>query len=364
MRILHTEASTGWGGQEIRILDESSGLRARGYEVRIAAPVEAQIVAAAKRRGIPVHPVPINRRGPRAIWALLQLFKELRPDVVVTHSSTDTWLVALSARISSVRPAVIRMRHLSTPVAHGPLNRWLYGAALQRLVTTGAAIRLTLIEKLRLDPDSVISIPTGTDMSRFAPGDRAHARAQLGLPALSPIIGIVATLRSWKGHRFLISALKDPRLAAVMLVIVGDGPQDGALQEQVTAAGLTDRVVFAGRQNDVAPWLHALDVFALPSTGHETTPQAIQQAMACGIPVVTTPAGAGLELVLDGETGLVVTSENVAAIADAIVRILNDRELARRLAEAGRNHVMTRFTATAMLDAMEAVLRKATADSR
>jgi glycosyltransferase involved in cell wall biosynthesis len=361
LRILHTEASTGWGGQEIRILDEAAGMRARGYEVSVAAAAEADIIREAPRYNVPVHIAPINRRRPSAIRSLLKLFKRIRPDVVVPHSSTDTWLVVLAARLSSVRPAVVRERHLSTPVNAGALNRWLYGNALDKLVTTGAFIRLQLIERLGLDPDSVVNIPTGTDMTRFNPGDKVKAREKLKLPADRPVIGIVATLRSWKGHRFLISALRDPRLANATLVIVGDGPQGPPLREQAAAEGVSDRVVFAGQQNEVAPWLHAFDVFVLPSTGHETTPQAIQQAMACGIPVVTTPAGAGLELVEHEVTGVVVKPEDVHSLADGIVRVLTDRDLAARLKTAGRHHVMSRFTSTAMLDAMEKVLHEAAA---
>jgi glycosyltransferase involved in cell wall biosynthesis len=201
-----------------------------------------------------------------------------------------------------------------------------------------------------------VNIPTGTNIARFTPGDRGKARAALGLPADTPLVGIVATLRGWKGHRFLVSALEDPRLAAAKLVIVGDGPQERALRAQAGKAHLSGRVIFAGRQADVVPWLHAMDVFALPSTGHETTPQAIQQALACEIPVVTTPAGAGLELIQHEKTGIVVDQESAQSLADGIVRILQDRELAQRLAQAGRAHVLANFTSAVMLDAMERVL--------
>jgi glycosyltransferase involved in cell wall biosynthesis len=194
-------------------------------------------------------------------------------------------------------------------------------------------------------------------MSRFRPGDLAAARARLGIAGTAPLIGIVATLRSWKGHRFLITAMNDARLAHARLVIVGGGPQERVLREMAEPFG--SRIVFAGQQDDVAPWLHALDVFALPSTGNEGVPQALIQAMASGLPVVTTPVGAIPEIVRDGETGLLVPPENAQALADAIAALLTDERLAGRLGAAGRAFVSGRFTATAMLDKMEQVLRTA-----
>jgi glycosyltransferase involved in cell wall biosynthesis len=359
LRILHTEASTGWGGQEIRILDEAAGMRARGHDVQIAAPTEAPIFGVARQRRIPIHGVALDRRSLSSLIALSRVIKTLEPHVVVTHSSSDSWLAALATRLPGSRAAIVRTRHLSTPVAGGLLNRWLYGRAPARVVTTGEAIRDQLIKTLALDPRAVVSIPTGADMSRFRPADRAAARARIGIAGPAPLVGIVATLRSWKGHRFLITAMDDPRLAQARLVIVGSGPQEPVLRE--LAAPFGDRVLFAGQQDDVAPWLHAFDVFALPSTGNEGVPQALIQAMACGLPVVTTPVGAIPELVRDRETGLLVPAENAQALAETIATLLADERLAARLGAAGRELVSRRFTATAMIDKMEEILRAAAA---
>jgi glycosyltransferase involved in cell wall biosynthesis len=361
LTILHTEASTGWGGQEIRILDESAGLRARGHDVQLSAPEDAPIFAAAAKQNIPAHPVPLNRRRPSSVAAFARLVHKLRPDVVVTHSSADSWIAALATRLPGSRAAIVRTRHLSTPVSGGVLNRWLYGHVPAYVVTTGQVIRTHLIEQLGLSPERVVSVPTGADISRFQPGGRAAARAQLGLPSDAPIVGIVATLRSWKGHRFLISALEDPRLAGVHLAVVGTGPQDSRLRRQAAESSAADRIIFAGQQRDVAPWMQALDVFALPSTGNEGVPQALMQAMAVGLPVVSTPVGAIPELVEDGRTGLVVPPENVDALASALARVLGDPALAARLSSAGRERITAGFTSDAMLDRMETLLREATA---
>jgi glycosyltransferase involved in cell wall biosynthesis len=362
MKILHTEASEGWGGQEIRILDESAGLIARGHEVHIAAPAASPILSAAQKRAIPVHPMPINRRSFGALRKLIALVSELRPDVIITHSSTDSWLVLLCTRLMRGRPAVVRTRHLGFQVGRGALNRWLYAHAPDRVVTTGEATRQMLIQSLHIDPARVVSIPTGIDTKKFAPGDKGHARKITGLEhGGEPVIGIVATLRFGKAHRFLIPVLADARLGSARLVIVGDGPQEPALRAQVAELGLASRVVFAGRQDDVVPWLNALDVFALPSTAIEGAPQALMQAMACGIPVVTTPVGAIPEMVRDGENGLFVTSGETQSIADAIARLAEDKGMAKRLAMAGRRHAEARFAIAAMLDSMEKLLADAVA---
>lgn len=362
MKILHTEASKGWGGQEIRILEETEGLRARGHDVQLATPFEAAIFEAAKRRAIPVHAIALDRRRPGSLRALRALIREFKPDIIVSHSSSDSWLVAAATRFLSARPAIVRLRHISGAVARGSLNRWLYGRVPARVVTTGVAINHMLIERLSLDPAQVVAIPTGTDLDRFKPGDRAAARTALGLPIEAKLIGIVATLRSWKGHRFLVTAMTDPKLEGTRLVMVGDGPQEPALRAQVAELGLGERVMLAGRQDDVRPWLHALDVFVLPSTGNEGLPQALMQAMACEVPVVTTAAGAIPELVCGGENGLVVPAGNPAALAEAIAHLLDDRALAGRLAAAGRREVEQKHTKAAMLDAMEDVFRAAIAN--
>jgi glycosyltransferase involved in cell wall biosynthesis len=361
LAILHTEASAGWGGQELRILDEAAGMRARGHDVQIAAPAMTPIVDAARQRGIPVHAAPVDKRNWAGLRAILELTDSIRPDVIITHSSTDSWLAAVATRLRRQAPKIVRTRHLSTPISGGLLNRWLYGTAAAFVVTTGEAIRQMLIGRLALNPARVISIPTGVDLARFRPAERSAARHALGLGEGGPIIGIVATLRSWKGHRFLIDAMDDPRLASARLIIVGDGPQDSALRAKVAASGLSQRVLFAGRQDEVTPWLQAFDVCALPSTGNEGVPQALVQSLACGIPVVATPVGGVCELVHDSETGLLVPPQDVDALAGALARLLSDPVLIQRLGTHGRRLVETNYTNTVMLDAMEKVLHRAAA---
>ena len=361
MKILHTEASPGWGGQEIRVLDEAEGCIERGHKVWIAGQPHSQIVPASRKRGIETFELPFGRVNFNTVRAMIGLIRQLDPDIVVTHSRNDPWIATLGILFGRGRAKLIRMRHVSIPVKPGLRNRWLYGRRAARVVTTGEMIRSHLIEVLKLDPSHVVSIPTGTDLSRYHPGDKTQARAKLGLPADKKLIGMVATLRSWKGHRFMVDALLERKLDGAILVLVGDGPQEPMLRKQVEERGLKDRVIFAGRREDVQDWLRAFDVFVLPSTGNEGIPQALMQAMATGLPVVTTPVGAIPELVVHNESGFIVQPENPASLAEGIAAVLSDPALAKRLGDAGRVIVERKHTKAAMLDAMEEVFRKALA---
>jgi glycosyltransferase involved in cell wall biosynthesis len=361
MHIVHTESSRGWGGQELRILGESAGMRARGHDVTLIAPASARIHVEAQRRGLAVVDLPIGRKSVRGWRALRRWLSTHRVDVVNTHSSTDSWLVALACATIARAPAVVRTRHVSVPVANNAATRWLYGRATRRVVTTGEALRRTLIEANGLPADRVVSIPTGVDLARFAPGDAAAARRALGLDPAARYVGIVATLRSWKGHLYLIEALELLGRDDCRLLVVGDGPMRAPIESRIAAGGRGDRVKLAGHQDDPAPWLRAMDVFCLPSYANEGVPQALMQAMLAALPVVTTPVGSILEVVEDGRTGLVVPPRDAPALARAIARLLDDPALARRLGSAARAEAVERFSQDRMLDRMEAVFRDALA---
>jgi glycosyltransferase involved in cell wall biosynthesis len=364
LSIAHTEASMGWGGQEIRTLTEAAGFIARGHRVHLYAPPGARIVAEASRFGVPVATLPIGRKRPAGVRSLARALAADPPDVVNAHSSTDTWLAALAcAWLRGTRgsaPVLVRTRHVSIGVPRDAATRWLYRRATARVVTTGDALRDQLIRDNGLDPSRVESVPTGVDPEVFRPRPRSEARRILGLGD-APLIGIVATLRSWKGHRYLLDAMTRLRHHDATLVIVGDGPQRAALEAQVDALSLRGRVTFAGQQQEVATWLAALDLFVLPSYANEGVPQALLQAMSCAIPCVTTSAGAIPEIARDRDTAYVVPPEDPVALAAAIDDALDHPEAAASTAERARAFVLARYGLAPMLDRMEAAFRRALA---
>lgn len=364
MKIVHTEASCGWGGQEIRILTEARGMMARGHEVKLLCPPQARIFAEAQASGVPVQALPIGRKDLRGFLAMRRWLRTNAADVLNTHSSTDTWLAALAAATLSAPPPIVRTRHISAPVADNATTRWLYTKATRHIVTTGERLRRQLVDDNGFPAAQVTSIPTGIDTDRFRPGDKAAARRRLGLDESARYIGIVATLRSWKGHHHLLEALAALERPEWRLVIVGDGPRREYLEEARTRLNLGDRVLMTGHRQDAEQWLQAFDIFCLPSYANEGVPQAIMQAMLTGLPVVTTPVGSITEVVTDGSTGLIVPAERPEALAAALRTLIDDPAFAASLGAAARAEAVKRFGLAPMLDGMERVFAAAAARDR
>jgi glycosyltransferase involved in cell wall biosynthesis len=356
LRIVHTESSLGWGGQEIRILSEAQGLIRRGHDVRLLCPPHARICTEAANWTVPVVGLPIEKKRPRCLRALLDWLRSNRCDVLNTHSSTDSWLAALATAMLSGAAPIVRTRHISAPVPRGMLSRWLYMRAAARVVTTGEALKRQLEEHNGFSESRIESVPTGMDAGRFRPGERKASRAKFGLPQDKVLVGIVATLRSWKGHAFLVEAMT--RLPDhIELVIVGDGPQREALEQLVARLGLQGRVRMQGQQADVLPWLRALDIFALPSYANEGVPQALVQAMLVELPCVTTPVGGIPELAQHERTALLVPPRDSVALAAAVERLAGNEGLRRELGESARKHCVEGYSYERMLDRMEAIYR-------
>ncbi len=365
LSIVHTENSCGWGGQEIRILTEARGFLDRGHRVTLIAPAEAPIAPAGERMGIPVVRLDIRRKRLRPLLALRRWLADHRAaiDIVNTHSSTDSWLAALACASLREPPPIVRTRHVSTTIRNRPTTHWLYARATAHIVTAGEALKRQLARDNGIPLAHMTSIPTGIDLDRFVPGDAVAARTRLGLPE-RPTLGIVATLRDWKGHDDLFEALASDRTAWSdwNVVVVGDGPHRPKLDRHLAALELAEQVKFVGQRDDVVPWLNALDLFVLPSWGEEGVPQAIMQAMACGIAVVSTSTGAITEAVDDRATGLIVAPRDIAALGAALATMRADPALRARFGAAGRARALRDFGLARMLDGMEAVFHSVLRD--
>jgi glycosyltransferase involved in cell wall biosynthesis len=363
MKIVIAESSTAMGGQELAVLLHADGLRRRGHDVRLVLEPDSSIFDKAVAQGLPVEPVGMGRaRYPAAIVAFRNILMRERPALLHVNSSRDSWIGGLAARLVSPRVKVVRSRHISTPLNRNLTTRILYRTLLDFVIVTGSELtRRGLIERDGLAPDRVAAFPIGIDVEQFTPGrpDR-DLRRELNLPPEHRLVGLISYLRSYKGHEYFIEAAARvlPRAKDATFLIVGEGPEEARLRERIASSGLSSNVRMLGFRNDLLNVFRSLDLFVIPSIEGDTIPQVLMQALAMGLPVVSTTVGSIPDVVQDGRTGFVVPPRDAGALAERILALLNDAALRADMGRRGRALVEREYSLSRMLDRLEEVYAK------
>jgi glycosyltransferase involved in cell wall biosynthesis len=337
------------GGQLVA-LRFADALRSRGDDVLFVSPHGGPFVDRVRAEGYEVAFHDVGRTY-RALGALrlARLLRSRRVDVLHTHT-----LAAANAlgRVAGRAAGVPVISHLHIENHFRPASRLLLRGldnATARLASRLVAVSESTRSAYERQgyPNRIEVLYNGVDVD--LPAANGSLKGELGIDESTPLIGEVGRLCDVKGQRELIEALA--LVPRARLILVGrDLEQGGAFQRGLEAAadrhGVRDRVVFAGElaADDV---LGEFDVFALPSWT-EGLPLVVLEAMAHGRPVVATPVGGTPEVVVDGETGLLVPPRDPQALAAALRRLLDDADLRRRLGEAGRARAVERFNADAM----------------
>jgi glycosyltransferase involved in cell wall biosynthesis len=358
MVVLHTEASLGFGGQEIRILTETRWLAEHGWDALIACQPGSRLLAEARAAGCETVDVPMRRATDvRALLALRRLMRRRRVQVVHTHSSVDSWLGGLAAR--SLGVPVVRSRHVTIPV-----RRALVYRLADRVIASGERAA-ELVTRAGVPRSKVLAISPGVDTARFHAGVSGKTvRDELGLDG--PLVGLVANVRGSKGHRYFLEAASEVLHAEprTRFLVVGDGVGFDDVRRRVRDLGLEHEVLMLGFRRDVPEVMAALDVLVLPSIKSEGTSQSILQALAVGTPVVATTVGGSPELIRDGETGRLVPPADGHALAGVILSLLGDPAGARAMASAGQALVREQQSLDAVMARTSALYAELVAAAR
>lgn len=356
MRILHTESSTGWGGQENRTLNELVTMRERGHELAVVGRPGARLLDRAAEAGFPTFA--IDMRGAIDLPAVVRLrsaIKRFRADIVNTHSSRDTQLAGMAARTLGRRPRIVRTRHLALPIT----SRFTYSTLPDHVVTVSKYVENYLVEA-GVPRTGITTVPTGVDFSRYDRSTVAgNLRQELGLPAGALLVGTVAILRAKKGHAEILDAVPAviERFPDAHFVFAGDGPQTDNLKARIAAEGLAGHVHLLGLRRDVTNVLASLDVFVLP-THQEALGTAFIEAGAMGLPAVATRVDGVPEVVQDGETGLLVPAHQGGALVDPICRLLGDAVYRRGMGANAAQFVRRKYAREVMAEGMERLYRQ------
>jgi glycosyltransferase involved in cell wall biosynthesis len=349
--ILHTESSPGWGGQEIRIIQESLGMIKRGHKVVIAAPKINPIFRKAADLGISTVNLEFQKSSPVSLFNVLRMINKYKFDIANTHSSPDSWITTCAAKLSGRGTKVIRTRHLSTSISASPLSRILYSLPAA-IITTGEAIRERMIRVNGYDGNKIVSIPTGVDINRFDSEKTVPCLDKKGFT-----VGTISVLRSWKGHTFLLKAIPDilKAIPDAVFYIAGTGPQFENIKGLIGSMSLEGKVLMLGHREDVPEIMASLDVLVHPSYSNEGVPQSLLQALAMKKAVVASDAGAIKEVVIDGKTGFLTMPGNPGELAERVIELYKNPWLRAEFGREGRKLIEENYSLDKMLDRIESL---------
>ena len=301
--------------------------------------------------GVPV--IAFSRHTGLDLRLAHRMAKEIRArrlQVIHAHQYTPFFYSAMAARLSGARPRVIfteHGRHFPDVVSSTRrlANRLVFDRLADHVNAVCRFSALSLSEKDGFSADRIEVIENGVDLPRYAHNiDPRTLRTSLGLDPDRRYITTVARFHPVKDHATLLRAFAKVTQARLDtdLLLVGDGDLRHDLERQVIELGLTGRVHFLGVRDDVPQLLLASDIFALTSLS-EAASITLLEAMACALPVVVTAVGGNPEIVRDGVDGLLAPRGDAAAIAAALLRLIDDRALAQRLGQSGAERVQTSF---------------------
>jgi len=336
--------------------------------ISLTDPVGSHLEARVQQLGVPLY---FLGKGDKMSFEVLRkldaLFRQYRPAVVHTHLLALNYAYPLMiryrtpARLYTVHNLAEKDLGLRTaPIVRALAFRYRFGKVVP--VAIAEEVRAS-IQRLYGYPDPPL-IPNGIPTDEYAPNPdtRAQWRQAHGIEPRATVVTHIGRFAFQKNHALLVEAFAQVRSnAPLYLLLVGGGELENAVREQVAALGLESRVRFLGIRADVADILRASDAFVL-SSRWEGNPMSVMEAMAAGLPVVSTAVGGVPELVREGETGLLVPSEDTGALAQAIQALVDNPARRQAMGAAARQHAIAHFdirhTVRGYEQLYEALLRK------
>ncbi|MDB5342201.1 MAG: group 1 glycosyl transferase [Schlesneria sp.] len=304
-----------------------------------------------------INVICFNGRGansfPGVLWRLTRALRQFRPALMQTFLFHGNLVGRLAGRLAGVPYIVAGIRVAERRCRwHIRLDRWT-NFLVDHNVCVSQGVADFSVQEAGLKARKVSVIPNGVDFATYANASPTDV-SQLGSKGHFPVVITVGRLEEQKGVRFLLHA------ATVVLkkhpdcqfLIVGDGPERASLEALASSLGIGSSTHFAGHRGDVPGLLKAADLFVLPSLW-EGMPNALLEAMAAGLPVIATAVEGSREIIESDESGLLVPAGNSSELATAILRVLNQSDLAARLSSGAQDNITKRFTnssATAAYD--------------
>jgi glycosyltransferase involved in cell wall biosynthesis len=363
-RVVHVFPAFSTGGPEVRTAVLINAMTEFKHTIislsgdqtgrtRLEAPESISFVEAPPQSGV------------ARLRALAGTLRRQRPNLLVTYGWGGTDAI-LAARLGGLAPPVHVEDGFLPDEAHGQKFLRLQARRLAFRLAADLLVPSRTLQRVAtatwwLPPRRVHFFPNGVDTNRFTPVSADHARAardQLGYLPGEVVIGTVGMLRPDKNHARLIRAFSTlARQRPARLLIVGDGECRGALEALTRELDIADRVTFTGAVIDPSRYYWPLDIFAL-SSDTEQMPLSILEAMASGLPVVSTAVGDVLEMVGASGAGLVSPLRDEGALTKNLLVLSSDIDLRRRLGSDNRARALAQFSLSRMIESYRDVFRR------
>jgi len=354
--MLHLVDTLNIGGTENQTVQTAVRLHRLGYQVTVGClRADGPLLKVLEEAGVPV--VEFRKKktlmSPGGLVQLFRLALFLRQGKFHVLHAHDLWSNLLgvpAARLARTPVIISSRRYLADLEWYRPWKDKVLNVIYRlstSVVVNSQAVKTLLINRYRgLRTEKIHVIYNGVDVDHFAAARAERERLLPGVANDHQLIAVLANMySSTKGHSHLISAARSLCLSIpeVMFLMIGDGSERPRLQEQVSELGLEKHFLFLGRRKDIAELLACCQLAVLPSET-ESLPNAVLEVMSAGLAVAATSTGGTLEIIDGGVNGLLVPPQNPRLLAASLLQLLQEPQLARRLAKAGQEKMRSHFS--------------------
>ena len=380
------------GGTASHVIIITHELNKIGYKVILVKGTEGKsegdMMDFAEAKGVEPYVIPRLGRevGFRndivAFYKIYRLIKKEKPKIVHTHTAKAGALGRIAAWLAGV-PVILHTFHGHVLTGYfGRVKSWVFiqvekmlALISTKLIIVNDEIKKELIDMGIGEKEKFEVVPAGLELKPFFESEkyRGMLKKELGLPGDSVLIGIVGRLVPIKGHKYFLEAAKiildtgykiqDARYddSELKFVIVGDGDLRQELEDYSNKLGISGNVIFTGFRQDLPKIYADLDIVALTSI-NEALGLVLVEAMASGKPVVATNVGGVPSLVKHGVNGLLINPQDVQALSDAIIKLLNDSDLRQKMGREGRSSVFPRYDISQLVKRVDLLYTQMIAD--
>ncbi len=363
IKILHVLTDTNIGGAGTLLINYLHCFDREKYDISVCLPKGGALIPLVEAEGYRVIPLEHGHDKSFEMSALSEykkLFKSEKPHIVHTHSAFSAKLAAYLAGVKSriyTRHCAFDMPRKLTTFPGKQINGFINNTLATEIVAVAGAAKDNLTETGVKESKITVIINGVREVRRISDEEKAAFRQSLGLTEDNFVCGIPARLEHYKGHAYLLDTMKE--VCAVhpetVCLFMGEGSCRGELEAKAKALGIEKHIIFTGFVKDLAPFYNIMDLNLNCSYGTETSSLALSEGMSLHVPAIATTFGGNPYMITEGVNGLLVPKKDSHAMAEAILKLMGDRELLQKLGEGARSEYEKKFTASAMTRQLEEI---------